>query len=304
MKPGAPSSPGQPGPPGRYCLQNGRIVPFGEARISPLDRGFLFGDAVYEGIKVLGGQLVFLAQHLDRLAAGLAAMRIASPGEGLAARLDELVSANGLGDGFVYLQVTRGVAPHRTHLPPQGLEPTVIAMVSPLELPPHPENQPGVAAISRTDDRWGRCDVKTTSLAASILGKLAAAEANAVESIFVGPGGEAREGGNTNLFVRDGEGWHTHPLGSEILAGVTRAVLLDEATRFGIVVAERAPCLAERGGWQEAFLTGTVTGVRGLVRLDDEPIADGEVGHETRRFARLLAAAERAAVEAPETLPS
>lgn len=288
-----------PGPPLRHCLLNGRIVPFGEARISPLDRGFLFGDAVYEGIKVISGRLVFLARHLERLAGGLAALRIRSPGEALAARLGELVTTNGLDGGFVYLQVTRGVAPQRSHLPPVDLEPTVFAMASALEQPPHPENQPGLAAVSRPDERWERCDVKTTSLAASVLGKLAAASAGAAEAVFVGPDGAAREGGNTNLFVRDADGWHTHPLGREILAGVTRAVLLAEAARFGVEIAERAPLLAARSGWQEAFLTGTVTGVRGLVALDGAPIGDGEVGNETRRFARWLSAAERAAVESP-----
>jgi D-alanine transaminase len=282
--------------PGRSCLLNGRVVPFGEARISPLDRGFLFGDAVYEAVKVAGGRLLFLDRHLGRLAASLAAMRIAAPSE-LAPKLAELVAANALADGVLYLQVTRGVARRRTHLPPTGLDPTVFAMTSAIDYPERPENEPGMAAISRPDDRWGHCDVKTTALAASVLAKLAADDAGAVEAIFVGPGGALREGGNTNLFVRDGDGWHTHPTGPEILAGVTRAVLLEEAARFGIEVATRSPRLGARAGWREAFLCGTTTGVRGLVTLDDTPIAGGEVGAETRRFARWLRAAELAEAE-------
>jgi len=281
------------GEPGARCLLGGRILPFGEARISPLDRGFLFGDAVYEAMKVTGGRPLFLARHLERLAASLAAMRIPWPGE-LAPKLVELVAANALVDGVVYLQVTRGVARRRAHLPPPRLEPTVFAMTAALDFPARPENEPGLTAIARADDRWGHCDVKTTALAAGVLGKLAADSAGASEALFAGPGGELREGGNTNLFVRDAAGWHTHPAGVEILAGVTRAVLLEEATRFGVGVAVRPPRLAERGGWIEAFLTGTTTGVRGLVRLDGDPIGDGEVGGETRRFARWLAAAERA----------
>jgi len=281
------------GEPGRFCLFNGRVVAFGEARISPLDRGFLFGDAVYEAVKVAGGRLLFLERHLERLAASVAALRIAPPGA-LAPRLRELVAANALADGVLYLQVTRGVAPRRAHLPPPELAPTVFAMTSAIDYAERPENEPGVAAVTRPDDRWGRCDVKTTALAASVLGKLAAADAGAVEALFVGAGGALREGGNTNLFVRDGGGWHTHPAGPEILAGVTRAVLLEVAARFGVEVAARAPRSAERAGWREAFLCGTTTGVRGLVTLDGAPVGDGEVGPETRRFARWLRAAESA----------
>ncbi|MCM2269191.1 MAG: aminotransferase class IV, partial [Thermoanaerobaculia bacterium] len=223
-------------------------------------------------------------------------MRIAAPGE-LVPKLAELVAANALGDGVLYLQVTRGVARHRSHLPPPELVPTLFAMTSALVYPERPENEPGIAAISRADERWGRCDVKTTALAASVLAKLAAADAGAVEALFVGDGGELREGGNTNLFVRDADGWHTHPTGHEILAGVTRALLLEEAARFGVAVAPRSPRLAARDGWREAFLTGTTTGVRGLVDLDGRPIGDGAVGAETRRFARWLHAVEAAEAE-------
>lgn len=284
------------GEPGRFCLLNGRIVPFGEARISPLDRGFLFGDAVYEAVKVTGGRPLFLGRHLERLAASLAAMHIAAPGE-LAPKLSELVAANALADGVLYLQVTRGVARRRAHLPPADLEPTLFAMTSALDYPERPENEPGLAAVTRPDDRWGHCDVKTTALAAGVLAKLAAADAGAVEALFAGADGALREGGNTNLFVRDGDGWHTHPLGPQILAGVTRAVLLEEAARFGVDIAQRAPRSAARDDWREAFLCGTTTGVRGLVTLDGAPIADGEVGAETRRFARWLRAAELAEAE-------
>jgi D-alanine transaminase len=281
------------GEPGARCLLNGRIVPFGEARISPLDRGFLFGDAVYEAIKVLGGRPLFLDRHLARLAASLAAMQIASPGA-LEPKLAELVTANALGDGAIYLQVTRGVARRRAHLPPPRLEPTVFAMTTAIDFPVRPENEPGLEAITRADDRWGHCDVKTTALAAGVMAKLAADSAGATEAIFVGPGGELREGGNTNLFVRDAGGWHTHPEGVAILSGVTRAVLLAEAARFGVAVELRAPRHAARGEWREAFLTGTTTGVRGLVALDGAAVGDGQVGAETRRFARWLAAAELA----------
>jgi D-alanine transaminase len=276
------------------CLVDGELVPLAAARISPLDRGFLFGDAVYEAMKVLGGRILFLAPHLERLARSLAAMRIPVPG-GLEASLRRLVAAAGVESGSLYVQVSRGAAPLRSHLPPPGLAPTLFAFATPLDFPAEPWALPGVAAITRRDDRWSHCDVKTTALAASVVGKLAAADAGATESLFVSPAGELREGGNTNLFVRDARGWHTHPAGPEILAGVTRGLLLEAAAAAGDPVTERAPRLAERAGWREAFLCGTLTGVRGLVDLDGTPIGDGEVGAGTRQFARSLSERERAA---------
>jgi D-alanine transaminase len=279
------------GEPAALCLLDGRIVPLAEARISPLDRGFLFGDSVYEVVKILGGRPLFLDRHLARLDAGLEAMAIPVPGA-LEPALVELVAANALGDAALYLQVTRGAPPQRTHLPPPGFGPTVFAMASGIEYPEKPEIAPGLTAISRDDDRWGRCDIKTTALAATVLGKLAAAGRGATESLFTGPGGELREGGNTSLFVRDDTGWHTHPLGREILPGVTRAVILEAAKGATLAIEDRAPLLAGRGGWHEAFLAGTTTGVRGLIELDGAPVGDGAVGPETRRCARLLADAE------------
>ena len=146
---------------------------------------------------------------------------------------------------------------------------------------------------NRRDDRWGRCDVKTTALAASVLGGLAAHDEGADEVVWVSADGELLEGGHTSLFVRDLAGWHTAPLSASILPGVTRALLLGLGRADGIAIEERAPRLAERAHWREAFLCGTTTGVRGLAALDGAPIGDGRPGAETIHFARLLDAAER-----------
>ncbi len=278
------------------CLLGGEIVPLSEARLSPLDRGFLFGDAVYEAMKVVNGRLLFLEPHLARLTKSLAAMRIPEP-PGIADSLRRLVDAAQLAHGSLYMQVSRGAAPARSHLPPPGLAPTLFALPTPIDFPAEPWALPGLAAISKPDDRWRHCDVKTTALAAIVLGKLEAADQGAVESLFVGPSGELREGGNTNLFVRDNAGWHTHPTSDAILAGITRSILLAESSRLGLPVAERAPRLGAREGWREAFLCGTLTGVRGLTRLDGAAIGNGEVGDETRRFARLLSEVEQAAAQ-------
>ena len=292
------------------CLLDGQIVALAEARISPLDRGFLFGDAVYEAVKVVSGELLFLERHSRRLAASLAALSIPQP-RALAADLRRLVVASRLGAGVVYLQVTRGAAPRRSHRPPPGLTPTVFALPIAIDFPAHPEREPGLVAITRRDDRWRHCDVKTTALAASVLAALAGARAGADEALFVGDQGELREGAHTNLFVRDERGWHTHPLGPQVLAGVTRAILLEEAGRSAPAesdqaaqgaedeplpaVEERAPRLERRADWREAFVCGTTTGVRGIVEVDGAAVGDRAVGPETRRFALALARLERAA---------
>ena len=275
------------------CLLGAEILPLSEARISPLDRGFLFGDAVYEAMKVFDGRILFLEPHLARLARSLSSMGIAAAPPDLAERLRGLVAAAGLERGSLYVQLSRGAAPTRTHLPPPGLQPTLFALPARLDFSDEPWMLPGLSAITRRDDRWRHCDVKTTALAANVLGKLAADAAGAVESLFVGDDGSVREGGNTNLFVRDERGWHTHPEGPAILSGVTRRILLDAARDAGAAVEERAPRIEARSSWREAFLCGTLTGVRGVVTLDGAPVAGGEVGPETRDFARRLFEAER-----------
>jgi len=284
---------------GELCLLDGRIVPLAEARISPLDRGFLFGDSVYEAIKLLDGKLLFLDRHLARLERSLDAMRVARPA-GLASALAGVVAAAGLARGVVYLQITRGAAARRSHLPAAGMTPTVFALPIAIEFAARPDELPGLTGVTRRDIRWRHRDVKTTALAASVMATLAAADAGADEPLWLAEDGALREGGHTNLFVRDAEGWHTHPLGPQILSGVTRAVILEEARRSappgGVALSplsERAPRLAARDSWREAFVCGTTTGVRGLVALDGAAVADGEVGGETRELARRLAAAER-----------
>jgi len=273
------------------CLVDGRVVPASEARISPLDRGFLFGDSVYEALKLLDGRLLFLDRHLTRLRRGLGAMRIAEP-PGLEGAITRLVATANVRDGGFYLQVTRGVAPRRTHLPPAGAPPTLFAMVTPMGFAERPWEQPGLRAISRGDDRWQHCDIKTTALAATVLGKLAAVDASVDEVLFVGPDGTLREGGNTSLVVRDAAGLHTHPAGPAILPGVTRDLLFELGDELGLPIRERPPRLADRAGWSEALLCGTLTGVRGLVELDGKAIGDGAVGPATRALAERFDAHE------------
>lgn len=276
------------------CSLNGRIVPLDEARIDPRDRGFQFGDAVYEVVKVVDGVALHLEEHLDRLRDGLHRVEIPVP-DRLAERCRDLLAASGLATGSLYLQVTRGVAP-RSRMPPAGLEPTVIILPAEHGFDP-PAGGP-LAAVTFADPRWRHCDVKTTSLMATVTGKLAARDAGADEVVFLGPEGEVREGGSTNLFVRREDVLETHPVDGRILRGVTRLLLLRLAADEGFPVVERAPRLAEREEWQEAFLCGTLTGVQPLIDLDGEPVADGGSDPWTRRLAHALDRYERDLVAA------
>jgi D-alanine transaminase len=282
------------------CSLDGRIAPLAEARLSPLDRGFLFGDGIYEVVKLVGGQAVLWPGHRRRLEAGLAVARIEPAGgvDGVAAVCRELVAASGMVDGSLYLQVTRGAGP-RERLPPADLAATVFAFVQ-----AHAQSSPPAGrrlrAVAVEDGRWGRCDVKTVSLMATVLGKLAARDAGADEVLFRGPGGDLREGGSTTLFAfRDGA-LVTHPRGPRILPGITRDAVLAVAGEFGLAVEETPPAWAERGRWQEAFLCGTLTGVQPLVELDGAVVGGGEAGPWTRRIATAVEAHEarhRGAIE-------
>ena len=270
------------------CSLNGRILPLAEARIDPQDRGFLFGDSLYEGIKVLHGRILHLDLHLDRLLSGLGRIDITPP-EGLELRCRQLVEACGPDTGFLYLQVTRGVG-QRSHVPPRDLAPTVLILPSAPVYDP-PARRPR-RAVTAPDWRWQHCDLKTNSLVATVQGKLRMRDRDADEVLFVGPAGELREGGSTSLFVRRDDLLETHPLDGQILPGITRRILLRLADERRLPVVERAPLLADRDSWQEAFLCGTLTGVQPLTVLDGEKVADGTLGSWTRDLAQDHAALE------------
>lgn len=270
------------------CHLNGRILPLAEARIDPRDRGFLFGDGLYEGFRVLRGVVLHLDEHMERLRAGLERLRIPEP-EDLPGRCRELVAACGLDTGFLYLQVTRGAGP-RSRTPPLDLEPTVFLEATPRVYEAGAAGSRRVVTLA--DPRWRHCGIKSTSLAANVLGKLHAAEAGVDEVLFVGDEGEVREGGNTNFFARRGDVLETCPANDRILPGVTRRLVLELARalagELGLRIEERAPQLAERDGWSEAFLTGTITGLQPVVELDGELLAGGMAGPWTRALGAAL----------------
>ncbi|MGE3847914.1 MAG: aminotransferase class IV [Gammaproteobacteria bacterium] len=256
----------------RICYLDGQFLPLAEARVSVLDRGFIFGDAVYEVLVALKGRLFALEEHLERFARSLAAVHIAVPLDAAAWRavLLRLVAENGGGDHSVYLQVTRGVA-ERDHAFPLNVAPTVFAMCRPL-MPR--DGLDRVDAVTLVDNRWLRCDIKATALLANLLLRNQALAAGAYEAVLLRDG-EVTEGSSSNVFVvKDGRVW-TPPLSHLILPGVTRALLLDVLEGCGIEVAEATVDEALLRAADEVWFTSTTRDLVAVTRLDGREVGNG-----------------------------
>jgi D-alanine transaminase len=260
---------------------NGRYIPKEEALIPVDDRGFLFGDGIYEMTRGVRGKLVYEDAHWARLERGMREVRIGGPAvltkEKLREISERLLAENGLADGdaTVYAQLTRGVAP-RLHVFPENTAPTVFVSTSPFSSPAE-LRRTGVAAITLPDIRWSRCDLKTINLLPNVMAKQRAKEAGAWEAVLLRDGA-ITEGSSTNVFgVIDGE-IRTYPKSNYILPGVTRDIVLRLARELGFPVKEAPIFLEEVGRLEEIFLSGTTTEVQPIVRLDGQPVADGSPG--------------------------
>lgn len=260
---------------------NGAFVAQDQATVSVDDRGFLFGDGIYEGVRAIRGRLFEWDAHAARMASGLAGLRIAFGADRVAALrgvCERLLEANDLGDGeaFLYLAVTRGAAPRSHGFPPPGVVPTVYATATRF-VPPRALRDRGVRAITHEDLRWGRCDWKTLNLLGSVLARQAAVEAGAFEAILVRDD-VITEGAATTVFaVCDGV-IRTHPCSRRILPSVTRAVVIDCARELGLALREDAVTVAELRAAREVVLCGTTTDVTPVIELDGAPIGDGVPG--------------------------
>ena len=265
---------------------NGVYLPREEARVPVDDRGFTFGDGVYEVIRAHDGRLFEGGAHLERLERGLRALEIAGgeeaePGS-LLSITERLLDENELREGHatVYVQVTRGTAPRTHYFPRTPVRPTVYLSVARFT-PPDEQCARGVEAITLADIRWARCDLKTVNLLPNVLAKQKAVASGAMEALLVRDG-VVTEGSHTTVFaVLDGE-LRTHPRSPYVLPGITRDVLLRIAGERGIPAAE-APILAEElERAEEIFVCGTTMDVTPVVRLDGRPVADGRPGPITR----------------------
>lgn len=267
------------------CYLNGEYLALAEARVSPLDRAFLFGDAVYEVIPVYGGRPFRLREHLDRLQRSLSGIRMAAPKThtewGEVCR--ELAARNGGGDQYLYLQVSRGSEFGRNHAWPEGLAPTLFGYASRLEAPTDALLEDGVAAITAADTRWARRDIKSTALLANVLLKKLAADAGAFETILL-ERGELTEGSSTTVHVVSRGEIRTPPNGHQILPGTTRDVVGELAARLGIVNRAVRVTEIELRAASEIWLAFSTRGILPVTRLDGSPVGDGKPGPLFRRM--------------------
>ncbi|NJD05720.1 MAG: D-amino acid aminotransferase [Methylococcaceae bacterium] len=261
---------------------NGQFLPLGEAKVSVLDRGFLFGDGVYEVIPVYGGKPFRLAEHLQRLDNSLAGIRMTSPltAEQWSDLFDRLI--RGDHDQSIYLQITRGAAPKRDHAFPKETPPTVFAMCNPIA--PIPAS--GVRAITVQDIRWDWCHIKAVTLLANVLLRQQAVEQGCAEAILVRDG-QAIEGAASNLFVVVDGILVTPPKGNRILPGITRDLVVELAQANAVPCQERDIAAEELSRAAEVWVTSSTREILPIVELDGRTVGNGSPGPVWARMNRL-----------------
>ncbi len=267
---------------------NGEILPIEKAMVPIEDRGYQFGDGVYEFIASYDGRLFMLEEHLDRLERSLRELSYDPiPRETMRQAVVDLLKRSGYPRAGIYIQITRGIAP-RNHAFTSGMAPQIVMTIRAVSELPEKLRTDGAAAITVQDTRWERCDIKTIQLLSNSLAKQKALDAGCDDAIFVTNQNVVREGTSSNLFMIVDEKLFTHPLTPNILPGITRLAILQICQSEGLPVQETFFNTEALYGADEAFLTGTVTEVLPIVRVDDKPIGAGTVGPITRRLYALL----------------
>ncbi len=271
------------------CHLNGKLLPLAEARISPLDRSFLFGDGVYEVVPARRGQARRLPANLARLARSLAELRIHNPHDANAWRLliDRLIDANGGGDLYVYLQVSRGADRERNHAPLPDIEPTVFAFCAPLAAVPTAVLEHGVACVTAADTRWARCDIKSVALLANVLLRQQAVDAGASETILLRDGLLTDASASTVYVVLDGE-LRAPPDSPRLLPGTTRGLVEELAAKESIPYRALPISEADLRGADEIWLSAATRGVVPVTSLDGAPVGAGRPGPLWRRMYALI----------------
>jgi D-alanine transaminase len=266
---------------GRYLMKD-------EVSVSPDDRGFILGDGIYEVAAAYDGRFVALDRHMDRLRNSLREARIddsiADPLESVFTGLLERNDLVESGEAMVYMQVTRGVAPRTHAFPKKPVRPTVYAYATPF--PDLGDLQAGVGAITRPDLRWSRCDIKSISLMANVLANQEAKESGAFEAILI-RGSTVLEGTHTSVFGVLGGEVRTAPLSPLILPGITREIVVELCRANDIELREEPMTETELRRADEIFITGTITEVVPIIRLDGEPVGNGKPGPVTMRLESL-----------------
>jgi D-alanine transaminase len=266
---------------------NGRLMPLDEIRISPLDRGFIFGDGVYEVIPVYDGAMLHGREHFERLLRSMKEIQLASPhsvDEWM--RITRELLVHHPGNVSVYIQVTRGVPPKRDHVMPKGLQPTVFMMVQPLVTPSKDAIENGVACVTHEDFRWTRCHIKSTSLLGNIMARPVSADAGATETILLRDG-MLTEASSSNVFVVKGNVVAAPPQDYLILLGITYD-LVTRLAKEGTVKLEIRPVTErELREADEIWLSSSTKEVLAVTKLDAAPVGSGKPGPVFRRMHAL-----------------
>jgi D-alanine transaminase len=268
---------------------NGSFVPLSEAKVSVLDRGFLFADGIYEVAAVLDGKLIDNASHLARLERSVGEIALALPET--ITRIEEiqkeLVKRNKLVNGIIYLEVTRGADKSRDFAFPKGVKPTLIMFTSVKNIVDAPSAKTGIDVITVPDIRWVRRDIKSVALLAQVLAKQTAAEAGAAEAWMI-EDGKVTEGASSSAFIlTQDDVIVTRQNGSEILPGCTRKAVVKLAEEHQLGVEERAFSIDEALAAKEAFITSATVFVQAVVRIDGKKVADGKPGPMTNRLREI-----------------
>jgi D-alanine transaminase len=257
---------------------NGNFMPLADVRVSPLDRGFLFGDSVYEVIPVYAGESFLLDAHLDRLERSLREVRIRNPLDraGWVDLIRGLVQRNGGGNVAVYLQVSRGADVGRDHcFPGDHVHPTVFGMVTPISR--NQTDQQGIHAITRPDQRWGRCDIKSTALLANVLARQAAREAGAGEVILVRDG-QLTEGSASSVIIVEAGTLVRRPAGPEVLPGTTTDAVFAIARQCGLGCRDEPVSEERLRRADEIWIAAATRSIAPVVQLDGRPVGSGKPG--------------------------
>jgi len=276
------------------CHLNGEFLPLAEAKVPVLDRGFIFGDGVYEVIPVYGRKPFRIDGHLARLQRSLDAIRIRNPHAGIRWKqlIDELIGHHENNDQSVYLHVTRGVA-KRDHGFPKDLAPTVFMMSNPLVMPSSEQLERGVVGVTATDNRWFRCDIKSTALLANVLLRQLAIDAGAAEAVLLRDG-FLTEGSAANIFAVKSGVIVTPAKSHLLLPGITYDVILELAAQNGLPLEQRDVSEAEVRGADELWLTSATREVLAITTLDGRPVGNGAPGPIFRRMHALFQGLKRA----------
>jgi D-alanine transaminase len=265
---------------------NGDVVPYAEARIPVEDRGFLFGDGIYEVIRIYGGRPFAFDRHFERLRRSAEEIRLSLDLERLRRDALDLIARQGLDEATLYLQATRGVA-LRNHAFPLEAVTTVVMFARPAAAPSAALLESGVRCITLPDDRWARCSIKSINLLPNVLAKQQAVEAGCYEALYLRDG-YLTEGSSSNCFaVFDGELW-TAPKSNYILGGITRDVLLELARADGIPVQETPVAGRRLASAAEVLISSTTSEVLAVVELDGQPVGNGRPGPIWERLYHLL----------------